>query len=466
MIKCPSAWILLSRRGVFFWLVTKQEALTTPNDVIIRKSIFLEILMKKRIFLGFLLILTLFTLQFLFSCGSTPQNDVEISTPAMSNTVTQSPAVTALAPTPAPSFSPALSPSPSESASKIPETWNDNGIFSEYYEKSYARLEQMTLEEKISQMMLVRCPQDGAVNFIKNYQPGGLVLFEVDFKGKTMDTVISTIESYQQASNIPLIISTDEEGGSVVRISRNRNLSDYTFQSPQKLYNNGGLEAVRDDALIKAALLKKLGLNLNLAPVADVSTNPGDYIYARSFGHPAAETGDYVVTVLSAMQECGISSALKHFPGYGSNTDTHTGIAVDNRPYSTFAQSDFIPFAKGIAAGSESILISHNMTACMDQDIPASLSPAVHQILRDTLNFTGIIITDDLSMEAVKDSIGNINPAALAVLAGNDMLILQDYESAFITVLTAVNSGELSTVLIDHAVFRILAWKMARGIIV
>lgn len=402
-----------------------------------------------------LLVLAVLALQLLFSCG-TPQKDSQSSAPAMSSVATQPPVVTP----PAPS----AEPTPTEQVSKIPAEWKDNGIFSDYYEKAYAQLEKLTLREKIGQMLLVRCPQAGALDFIKDYQPGGLVLFEVDFTGKTMDDVIGMIESYQNAAKLPMIMATDEEGGSVIRISRNTNLADHTFRSPQKLYNKGGLAAVRDDTLIKAALLKKLGLNLNLAPVADVSVNPGDYIYARAFGRPAAETGDYVATVVKAMREYQLSSALKHFPGYGGNTDTHTGIAVDDRPYSAFAESDFIPFKAGIASGAESILVSHNIVSCMDKAFPASLSPSVHNILRNTLDFTGIIITDDLSMAAIKAYTGSSSPSVKAVLAGNDMLILQDYESVSASLLAAVNTGEIAPALIDRAVFRILAWKMSSGL--
>lgn len=395
------------------------------------------------------------------SCTNAAQDIPESSIPVMNSSAAPSTAVHA------PSSSPPLIPplSPSETGSKIPGEWRDGGLFADYYDKAYAMLETMTVEEKISQMLLVRCPQANAPAFIGNAQPGGLVLFEVDFRDKTADDVISMIETYQDAANIPMIMATDEEGGSVVRISRNPMLSDHIFQSPQKLYLHGGLEAVREDALIKAALLKKLGLNLLLAPVADVSVNHMDYIYPRTLGQPADETGRYVAAVVSAMREMNMSSALKHFPGYGSNLDTHTGIALDNRPYSAFADSDYIPFEKGIAAGAESILVSHNIIECLDKGVPASLSKAVHQLLRKDLKFTGIILTDDMSMRAIKNYSGSADPAVLAVLAGNDMLVLSNYESAYTAILAAVHEGEIPGSTIDCAVFRILSWKLARGII-
>jgi beta-N-acetylhexosaminidase len=323
----------------------------------------------------------------------------------------------------------------------------------------------MTTEEKIAQMLLARRPPTGALEFIQSFQPGGFVLFEPDFRGRTADDVIAMLEAMQGAAKIPLIIAADEEGGSVVRISRNPLLSDHRFPSPQRLYKNGGLEAVRADALEKAALFKKLGLNLNLAPVADVSMSPGDFIYPRTLGQPAVETGEYVAAIVSAMGEMNMSSALKHFPGYGGNGDTHTGITVDERPYSTFLESDFIPFKRGIEAGAECVMVSHNIVRCMDAGAPASLSPEVHAILRKELGFTGIILTDDLGMGAVKKHAANTAPAVLAVLAGNDMLILNDFDSAYEPLLEAVRSGVIPIEIIDRAVFRILSWKLARGII-
>jgi beta-N-acetylhexosaminidase len=352
-----------------------------------------------------------------------------------------------------------------EQIANIPEDWNDNGIFSAYYAKAYQKLSTMSLEEKVGQMILARCPQENAVTSIQNYHLGGFVLFEVDFKNKTSADVISTIKSYQNATAIPMLMAVDEEGGTVVRISSNPNLADKKFQSPQEVYANGGLEAIRADTLEKANLLKKLGLNVNLSPVTDVSLNPSDYMFKRALGKPAQETGNYVVAVVKAMQDCKLSSTLKHFPGYGNNVDTHTGISIDNRPYSTFEKSDFIPFENGINAGVESILVSHNIIECMDKGVPASLSLAVHQILRNTLHFTGVIMTDDLSMDAIKDYTHNTDPAVKVVLAGNDMLMMTDFQEGYYSVLEAVKTGVIPQEQLSKAVFRILAWKYARGIL-
>jgi len=205
--------------------------------------------------------------------------------------------------------------------------------------------------------------------------------------------------------------------------------------------------------------LAELGINLNLAPVADVSINETDFIYKRSFGKEAEETAKYIKTVVEAMKKQGISSSLKHFPGYGNNPDTHTGSAVDTRPYQQFISNDFIPFKAGIESGAESVLVSHNIVEAIDSELPASLSKKVIDILRYDMEFTGIITTDDLSMGAVSELQTEFSPEVMAVSAGNDMLIVTDFEKSFQSLLNAVNLGEISIDRINESVLRILKWK-------
>ncbi|MBC8062013.1 MAG: beta-hexosaminidase [Clostridiaceae bacterium] len=341
----------------------------------------------------------------------------------------------------------------------IPKYLVDNGIFFDYYVASYKKLSTLTIEEKVGQLILARCPQKDAIASITNYKLGGFVLFEEDFKNKTSDAVVSIINGYQNVSSIPMIIAVDEEGGTVVRISNNPNLANKKFQSAQSIYKSGGLKAIQEDTLKKAEILKNLKINVNLAPVADVSLEPSDYIYKRTLGKSAEETGKYVSEVVKTMQSSGLSSTLKHFPGYGDNVDTHKGMSIDKRPYNTFKKSDFIPFIDGINAGVESILVCHNIVEAMDTSFPASLSPSVHQVLRKDLNFTGVVMTDDLSMDAIKEYTKNINPAIKAVLAGNDMLIMTNFEEGYNSILEAVSTGVISQEQINKAVFKVLAWK-------
>lgn len=326
-------------------------------------------------------------------------------------------------------------------------------------------LSTMTVEEKVGQMFFVRCPDTGAVEAVSQYKLGGYILFGRDFKDKTAEQVRNDISSYQSASGVPLLIGTDEEGGTVVRASSNPNLFSHRGLSPQALFAEGGIDSIIQDARQKSVTLLGLGVNVNLAPVADVSTDPNDFIYDRSFGQDAQATAEYVSNVVKTMDAEGIGSVLKHFPGYGNNVDTHTGVAIDERPYETFQTSDYLPFTAGIQAGADAVLVSHNVMSCVDNQLPASLSPAVHNELRSTLGFQGVIMTDDLAMDAVAAYAGDQSPAVMAVKAGNDMIITTDFQTQIPEVVQAVKSGEIDEAQIDQSVTRVLQWKYDLGLL-
>lgn len=352
-----------------------------------------------------------------------------------------------------------------DSDTALPQEWQDNGIFSAYYEDAYKFIQMMTLDEKIGQMLYARCPSENAVEIAQQYHLGGYVLFGRDFEGKTKDEVVDNITSYKYSQRIPMTISVDEEGGTVVRISSNENLADYKFQSPRSVYESGGMDAIKSDAKAKADLLSSLMIDTNLAPVCDISTNESDFMYDRSLGENAQTTAEYISAVTKISQQNGVSATLKHFPGYGNNADTHTGIAVDDRDYEAFENNDFVPFKAGIDAGANLVMVSHNIVNCMDSTKPASISADVHNILRDKLGFTGIIVTDDLAMDAIRQYSGDYSPVVTAVLAGNDMLTISDIESSFNDIKQAVNDGIIDESLIDHAVMRIISWKYSKNML-
>ena len=350
----------------------------------------------------------------------------------------------------------------SNTSVSVPSEYNDNGIFKDYYEAAYNKLMSMNIDEKIGQMLLVRMDDTKVDSIINDYHVAGFVMFSRDFKNKSKEEVKSEIDKYQGMSKIPLLFTVDEEGGTVVRISSNKKLRSTPFKSPQDIYNESGMEGIISDAEEKSELLSSLGINVNLAPVADVSTNINDFIYDRSFGKNADETSKYVETVVNTYNESGLGSCLKHFPGYGNNVDTHTGISIDARDYSVFESSDFLPFKAGIDAGVPSILISHNIVKSMD-DKPGSLSIKVHEILRNDLGFTGVIITDDLAMDAISKYVDNANVEA--VKSGNNLLITTDYETSFSDIKEAYNNKEIDDMTINKAVFKVLAWKYSLGLL-
>ncbi|MCI8669616.1 MAG: beta-hexosaminidase [Lachnospiraceae bacterium] len=345
-----------------------------------------------------------------------------------------------------------------------PPVLSDNGIFSGYYAAATARMQTMTTDEKIGQMLFARCPSGNAAEIARQYHIGGYVLFGRDFQGKTAEEVKNNISSYRTSQEIPMVIATDEEGGRVVRVSSNPLLSDEAFSSPRDIFNSGGMELIKSKEVKKAEMLSGLYIDTNFAPVCDISVNESDFMYPRSLGQNAGTTADFVRSVTQISQSKGVSAALKHFPGYGNNIDTHTGIAVDTRDYNTFVNNDFIPFQAGIQSGVHLVMVSHNIVNCMDSTKPASISKPVHNILRNELGFTGIIVTDDLSMDAIKLYSGEYPPTVTAVLAGNDMLIISDIDASFNEIKNAVNNGTIEQGVIDRAVVRILAWKYAKGL--
>lgn len=347
------------------------------------------------------------------------------------------------------------------------ESTNDTNkeLFEEYYDQAEELMSTMTLEEKVGQMFIARYPNNNVINQIEEENPGGYILFQKDFENKTKESMLEELTECQNASKIPLLLGVDEEGGTVVRVSSITAFRTTKFKSPQKLYQEGGYEAIIEDSKEKSELLLNIGININFAPVADVSTSSSNFIYDRSFGKDASETSTYVSTVVETMNTSNIISCLKHFPGYGNNGDTHTNIVVDERDYETFETSDFLPFIAGIQSNAPTIMVSHNVVTSMDDDYPASLSKNVHDILREELGFSGVIITDDLDMEAVSDYVKDGSAAVLAVQAGNDMIISSNFVKEKQEVIVAVNDGTIFTEIIDIAVRRILAMKYAYAII-
>lgn len=343
----------------------------------------------------------------------------------------------------------------------IPKDWLDNGIFSNYYILAHRKLKTMTLDEKIGQLFLVRYPSTNAIDDLKKYQFGGYLFFEKDFKDKTTLEVQNMIKNVQDVSKIPLLTAVDEEGGKVVRISSNPKLVDSKFKSSQDLYRTGGFDLIKEDTINKSKILSNLGLNLNLAPVVDVSTNSNDYIYERSLGQNTELTTSYAKTVIEASKNGNVSYTLKHFPGYRDNSDTHTGSSTDNRTLEEIKRDDLPPFEAGIKSGAEAVLVGHNTVTNIDPNNPSSLSPSVHNLLRNDLDFTGIVISDNLDMGAVSN-IDNV--AVKAILAGNDLIITTDYKKDISSIKQAIKDETISEELIDKLAFRILAWKYYKGI--
>ena len=339
-----------------------------------------------------------------------------------------------------------------------------DGIFKDYYKQAQDIVDEMTIEEKIGQLFLVRYEKNDTT-YLNNFYPSGYILFAKDFNNHTKEQMAKELKDLQGISKYPLILGVDEEGGYVTRVSRYPAYRSEKFKSPRDYYLEGGYDLLEQTEKEKAELLKSIGLNLNLAPVADISTNEDDFIYIRTFGEDADKTSEYVTKMVGYANSNKINSTLKHFPGYGNNTDTHTGVAIDKREYSAFEENDYKPFEAGIKANVPSILISHNIVTCLDENTPSSLSSKVIGELRNKLGFTGIIMTDDLAMDAVKEYVDNGKAATMAINAGNDMIITSDFMSMKNELINSVKSKEISEDTINKAVTRVIAWKYYSGLL-
>jgi len=188
-------------------------------------------------------------------------------------------------------------------------------------------------------------------------------------------------------------------------------------------------------------------------------------MYSRSLGLSPEETGRVIGAMVDLMNQSHFGGVLKHFPGYGNNTDTHVGIAVDDRSLEELESVDLVPFACGIKAGASAIMVSHTFVNCLDTELPASLSPKVIGYLRNEMGFEGVVVTDDLVMQAITDLYGAGESAVLAVLAGNDLLCSSEYQVQYWAVLEAVENGRISQEILDAAVLRVLNWKMSMGLL-
>ena len=331
----------------------------------------------------------------------------------------------------------------------------------------YSILSSMTLEEKVGQLFVARRPQDEetAMKAVTDYHVGGFTLYACDYEGKTPAEIRALMAAYREASKLNPFIAVDCEGGRVIRASKYPAYRAEGFKSPRALYAEGGYERIDEDTREKAAFLRDLGANFNYAPVLDLSGNPECFIYDRTFSHDPDATAVYAKTVVTAMNECKMVGSIKHFPGYGDNVDTHTSIARDDRTLEQFMTCDLKPFIAGIEAGAPIVMIAHNMVACMDPDCPASLSPAVHKLLREELGFEGVIMTDSLDMNAITLYTGDRASAVQAVLSGNDLLCCSTYWKQVPAVLDAVREGIITEERIDESVLRVLKLKAEYGII-
>ena len=331
-------------------------------------------------------------------------------------------------------------------------------LFEDYYPEAEEIISKMTVLERIGQMFIGRYSKDTAIEQVQKYGIGGFCIFANNIAGHTEQQFIDELAAVDSQSKIHLAYSVDEEGGTVCRVSLY--FRKEKFPSPRQSFLKGGFEEILSIEQEKIELLKKFNFNVNFAPVADMSMNVSDYIYDRTLGENATMTSKYINQVVDEYVDNEFCCCLKHFPGYGNNRNTHDDVAHDYRPLDYLKKNDLTSFVNAIDHEVPMIMFSHNIVHAIDGEYPASISKKVHDLLRTEYGFTGIIITDSLSMGAITRYTSDVPPAVLAVEAGNDIILTSTLEEHINQVIKAYQEDKIDINLINTAAKRVVAWKL------
>lgn len=330
---------------------------------------------------------------------------------------------------------------------------------------------QMTLREKVGQLFFVRPESlnegqtatllNGTMkSMLKDYPVGGVVMFSRNIISP--DQIISFNQALQEASEIPLVISVDEEGGAVARLANHDAFDLPTYKSAADVGKSGDASDALAMGQTIGAYLYRYGFNMDFAPIADVNTNPNNPVIGQRAFSSDAETAALMADAMAeGLRQEGITPVFKHFPGHGDTAeDSHYGIAVSYKTKSEMEDCEWLPFQK---AGSEDcIMMGHIAVPNLTGDqTPASLSyEVVTEILRNEWGYEGVIITDSLEMGAITQTYGVGEASVQAFLAGCDVLMMpSNLEEAFDAILDAVECGRISEARLDQSVRRILSLK-------
>lgn len=335
-------------------------------------------------------------------------------------------------------------------------------------------LSQMTLHEKICQMLVVTpesitgveavtAAGDTTKKALQAMPVGGILYSKPNLRSK--DQVKTMLQNTQSYSAIPLMFTCDEEGG---RVNRLMSTVNTTMIGPMLDYKDQGAETAYNNARTIASDMSALGFNADMAPVADVWSNPentviGDRAYSDDFRQAAV----LVASAVEGFHAGGAATALKHFPGHGDTSeDSHYGTVFITKTLEEIREKELLPFQAGIQADSDMVMIGHLILSDID-DQPAPFShKIVTELLRQELGFDGVIITDGLQMKAMTDFYSDGEIACSAVKAGVDMLLCPaNPEEAAAALEDAVKNGDITESRIEESVLRILKMKKERGMI-
>ena len=335
------------------------------------------------------------------------------------------------------------------------------------------RLAEMTLREKLCQLMIVK-PQmlvnrsaltavdDTLREAMKEYPVAGFLLAGEHIK--TAEQLSALTRDLQRAGDNRLMLAVDEEGG---RVARLMTVVGTTPLKDMYSYRNEGTKTAYQNAWTLAQDLRRFGFNTDFAPVADVwSVKENDVIGNRAYSDDYDQAAELIASAVHGFRDGGVLCALKHFPGHGSTTtDSHVEAADVRKTLDQLKKQDLKPFAAGIEAGADMVMVGH-LTVKAADSVPATMSRAIMtDLLRGEMGFDGVIITDSLQMKAA-GAWSDGEKAVKCLAAGADLLLeIEDVPGAVKALEQAVETGELSEARIDESVLRVLRMKLNRGIL-
>lgn len=347
-----------------------------------------------------------------------------------------------------------------------------------------AQLSRMSLREKVGQLFCVRpealdpvFQSSGkgmveykmqAVNeqtkaFSEQYPVGGVTLFSHNIDNP--EQLKAFTQDLHALPGAPLL-SIDEEGGRVARIGGNENFHVPTYASMAAVGATGDPAKAYEAGVAIGIYLKKYGLDVDFAPVADVNTNPRNIVIGdRAFSDNPKTAAPMVVKFLDGLEKVGIVGCVKHFPGHGDTVgDSHHEYVQSDKTWEEILNCEMVTFKAAIEAGAPMIMSAHVAVPNVTGDkLPATLSHLMlTDKLRGELGFKGVIITDAMGMKAVSDRYASGESAVMTLQAGADIVLMpENLPEAFEAVLSAVEDGTLPESRIDESVRRILALKLS-----
>ncbi|KEF38067.1 beta-glucosidase-like glycosyl hydrolase [Schinkia azotoformans MEV2011] len=329
----------------------------------------------------------------------------------------------------------------------------------------------MTLNEKIGQMILAGITgttmDTNTRNLITQYNVGGIIFYKNNLVNPWQAVQLVNQIKAVNATNLPLLLSVDEEGGRITRLPGGL----VNLPSNQQIGVVNNQKFSYKVGAILGEELKSFGLNMDFAPVLDINSNPNNPVIGdRSFGDNAKLVSRLGIQTMKGIQSQNIIATIKHFPGHGdTSVDSHLELPIVNKSLKELKELELIPFERAIKKGADVVMVAHILLPQLDPQNPASMSKTVmSDILRNQLDFEGVIITDDMTMRAITDHFDIGRAAVESVKSGSDIILVgHHYKNVVETISSlksAVQKGEISEQRINESVARIIALKRKYGI--